>query len=106
MLNVKQRDVMKSRGGGVRAVCPETARGLRIQGAHLRPLMAWETLGELREKLWCLSWPPSVQVSRWAGQRVPEAHAGLRPGTAGHPSLYHPSLACLATHTGVVPKST
>lgn len=46
MLNVKQRDVMKSRGGGVRAVCPETARGLRIQGAHLRPLMAWETLGE------------------------------------------------------------
>lgn len=46
MLNVKQIDVMESRGEGVRAVCPETARGLRIQGAHLRPFMAWETLGE------------------------------------------------------------
>lgn len=33
MLNVKQRDVMESRGEGVRAVCPETARGLRVQGA-------------------------------------------------------------------------
>ena len=46
MLNVKQRDVMESRGEGVRGVCPETARGLRVQGGHLRPFVAWETLGE------------------------------------------------------------